>query len=106
MQTPHKRAAKIIENMQGGIGYLRSVATESYHLVTDGGDPQAVFDSFPDIDPMASAASALGFYAGIYAALSAIGKADGLTPPNLNIFQPQPDGTVLYVAPPEPEPAP
>ncbi len=87
-------------------GFLRSLALDSYALVTDGGDPQLVLDAIPEIDTEATAAEALGFYGGICATLAAIGKADGIVMPNASVFQPQKDGTVRFVPPVEPEPEP
>ena len=36
----------------------------------------------------------------MHGALVAIGQDVGVTEPDFGVFQPQPDGTVLFVAPP------
>ena len=50
-----------------------------------------------------NAAQALSVYAAIYQTLAALGQADDLTEPNFEVFSPNPDGSVTYTAPPEPE---
>jgi hypothetical protein len=106
MKTPHARAAELVALMQGSVGYDRTIAEKSYALVTDGGDPQSVFDAIRDIDPSITPAAALGYYAGKYAALAAIDKVDKLVAPDFQVFQIQQNGDVLYVPPVEPEPEP
>ena len=47
-------------------------------------------------------AQALTLYVTMQTALSSIGLTGNLSAADLTIFQPQPDGSILYVAPPEP----
>jgi len=49
------------------------------------------------------ATAALTKYGTLHAAISALNPATTVPAPDLNMFKPQPDGTVLYVAPPKPE---
>ena len=93
----HIIAAKIEEANSQTIGFLRSQATNTFALANTQGQQQAIMDAFG-----ANAVSALTTYSTIYGALVALGKADGLAAPDLNIFQPQPDGTLIYVAPEPP----
>jgi hypothetical protein len=79
--------------------FIRNQLERSYALVMT--DPQAVLDALGT-----NAVAALTRYATLYSALSTLGEANGVIAPNFDIFQPQPDGSVLYVAPPEPEPTP
>lgn len=81
-------------------GVIRHMLNRSYYLVMQ--DPQGVMDALGS-----NAAAALSRYAALYAALAGIGESGDLTAPNLDVFQSQQDGTVVYVAPePEPEPEP
>jgi len=52
------------------------------------------------------ATAALTKYGTLHAAISALNPATTVPFPDLNIFQPQPDGTVLFVAVPEEAPEP
>lgn len=88
-----------IDRINGEItGFVRQQLNRSYAIVMK--DPQAVLDALGS-----NAVAALSRYAALHTALAAIGEADGMTAPNFDVFQPQKDGTVVYVAP-EPEPAP
>ena len=89
-----------IDAINGGItGFIRHQLNRSYALVM--ADPQGVLDALGS-----NAVSALTRYAALHSALAAIGEAGGMTVPDFTVFQPQQDGTVTYVAPPEPEPEP
>jgi hypothetical protein len=59
---------------------------------------QAIMDVFGT-----GATAALTKYGTLHAAISALNPATSVPVPDLTVFQPQPDGTVLFVAPPEPE---
>ena len=90
-----------IDRINGEItGFVRQQLNRSYSLVM--ADPQAVLDALGS-----NAVAALTRYAAMHSALAAIGEAGGMAAPDFIVFAPQPDGTVLYVAPePEPEPEP
>jgi hypothetical protein len=104
MNTPHTIAAKLSQNIESVVPFLRAMAKNSYDLANTPNRQQAIMDALPDFG--VSAAEALTVYGTIYGALASLNKADGLTAPNLEIFQPQPDGTVLYVPRAEPDPEP
>jgi hypothetical protein len=70
-----------------------------YKLANTEGQQAAIFAAFGT-----NGVAALQAYAAFQAALVAVGGNAPL--PSLEVFQPQPDGSVVYVAPPAPEPAP
>ena len=80
------------------ISFLKSMMSNAYAKANTAGEQQAVMDVFGS-----NAVNALTVYSTFYAALSTLGEAAGLAVPDLTIFQPQPDGSVLFVAPPEPD---
>jgi len=79
------------------VTFVRHQLASCFNLVM--ANPQSVLNAMGS-----NASTALTRYATMYAALAAIGEADGLTAPNFEVFQPQEDGTVIFVAPAEPEP--
>lgn len=79
------------------ISYLRAQARRSYDLANTAGQQQAILDVMGD-----TAVTAIQTYGAIYQLLTSLGASDGLDAPDTNIFQPQSDGTVVYVAPPPP----
>lgn len=103
--TPHQIAAEIAQINNETVSFLRAQAKRAYALVNTPGQQQEILDAFPAIGLVP--AQAVAAYAAFQAALAAVGAADGIPAPDLTIFQPQLDGSVLYVAPPpplEPEP--
>jgi hypothetical protein len=96
-----QRAAKIASIHQTTIGFLRAQAQESYDLLANAPDPQAVLNSFGVNGN--GAAAALNAYAALYNLLVTLGAAEGVPFPDFQTFspQPQPNGTVLY-NPPQP----
>jgi len=92
-------AAEIDSINRSIVGFVTNQLSRSYALVMQ--DPQAVLSAMGT-----NAVTALTRYVTLYTALSSIGEADGLAAPDFEVFQPQPDGTVLFVAPPAPEPEP
>jgi hypothetical protein len=77
------------------IGVMRHMLAVSYNRVME--DPQGVLEA---LGP--NAKTALIRYAVLQGALKTIGESGDLVDPNFEIFQPQEDGRVLYVAPVEP----
>lgn len=78
--------------------YERAQLARVWALATTPGEEQNILDAFG-----VNAVAALTAYAARYQALVAISAAEGVTPPDFERFTPQPDGTVIYVDPPEPE---
>jgi len=95
--TPHTKAAEIASNIKQVVPYLRMMAEKSFALVNQDNEQQETLNALPDFG--ISAVEALGIYSAMYGALDAIRQSEGITEPDLNTFQPQPDGTVLYVTP-------
>ena len=103
MTTPHTTAATIAEIISSVPNFVVSQMSRAYELVNTPDQQQAILDAMPDFG--VTPAQALTLYATMQTALASIGLAGNLPAADLT-FQPQPDGSVLYVAPPEPEPNP
>lgn len=100
--TPQLGAAALIDSINIEVAsYLRAQLQRCYDLLWHTGNPQEVLDALGS-----NATAALSRYAALYSALQAISEAGTLPNPDLTIYQPQPDGTVIYCPPPAPEPAP
>ena len=89
-------AAEIAAIDRETFSFLRAMARRSFDLANTPALQQAVMTALGS-----KAAEAVMTYAGIYQLLAASGQADGLSAPDTTVFQPQEDGTVVYVAPPE-----
>lgn len=104
MTTPHTTAATIAEIISSVPAFVVSQMSRAYSLANTP-DQQAILDAMPDFG--VTPTQALTLYATMQTALASIGLAGNLPAADLTIFQPQPDGSVLYVAPkPEPTPEP
>ena len=107
MTTPHTTAATIAEIISSVPAFVVSQMARAYSLVDTPNQQQAILDAMPDFG--VTPTQALTLYATMQTALASIGLAGNLPAADLT-FQPQPDGSVLYVAPeplildPEPEP--
>jgi hypothetical protein len=97
--TAEKLANEIDSINTEAISFLKSMMSNAYAKANTKGEQQAIMDVFST-----NAVNALTVYSTFHAALSALGQADGLDAPDLTVFTPQPDGKVIYVAPPEPAP--
>jgi hypothetical protein len=104
MSTPHTNAAVITEIISSVPPFLVAQMGRAYEIVNTPGQQQDILDAMPDFG--VTPAQALTLYVTIHNALTSIGLAGKLPTPDLTAFVPQPDGSVLYVAPPEPEPEP
>jgi len=104
MTTPHTTAATIAEIISSVPAFVFSQMARAYQLANTPDQQQAILDAMPDFG--VTPVQALTLYATMQTALGSIGLAGNLPVADLTIFQPQPDGSVLYVAPPEPEPTP
>lgn len=97
MKTPHQIAAEIASINNETISFLRAQAQRAFELVNTQGQEQAILDAFPALGLIP--AQAIGTYAAFYQTLTALDQGAGLTAPNLQVFQSQEDGSVLYAAP-------
>jgi len=104
MNTPHTTAATIAEIISSVPAFVVSQMSRAYSLANTPDQQQAILDAMPDFG--VTPTQALTLYATMQTALASIGLAGNLPAADLSIFQPQPDGSILYVAPPEPEPEP
>jgi len=104
MTTPHTTAATIAEIIASVPAFVVSQMSRAYALANTPDQQQSILDAMPDFG--VTPAQALTLYVTMQTALASIGLAANLPVANLTIFQPQPDGSILYVAPPEPEPTP
>jgi len=101
-KSPAEKLANEIDAINTeAISFIKSMMSNAFAKANTAGEQQAIMDVFGT-----NADNALTVYATFYSAISALGQADGLALPDFIMFQPQPDGTVIFVAPPEPEPAP
>jgi len=104
MDTPHTTAATIAEIISSVPNFVVSQMSRAYALANTPDQQQAILDAMPDFG--VTPVQALTLYVTMQTALASIGLAGNLPAADLTIFQPQPDGSVLYVAPPSPEPEP
>ena len=86
------------------LNHVESMLANIFAKVNTAGEQQAILDAFG-----ANAASAISAYVAMYQAVSAINPATSVPAPDLAMFQPQADGSVIFAAPiiqsqPEPEP--
>jgi hypothetical protein len=102
MDTPHTTAATIAEIIASVPAFVVSQMARAYALVNSPDQQQAILDAMPDFG--VTPVQALTLYATMHSALTSIGLAGNLPSADLTVFVPQPDGSVLYVAPPAPEP--
>lgn len=102
MDTPHTTAATIAEIIASVPAFVVSQMARAYALVNTPDQQQAILDAMPDFG--ITPTQALTLYETMKVALSSIGLAGNLPSADLTVFVPQPDGSVLYVAPPAPEP--
>jgi len=104
MTTPHTTAATIAEIISSVPAFVVSQMSRAYALANTPDQQQVILDAMPDFG--VTPTQALTLYVTMQTALASIGLAGNLPAADLTIFQPQPDGSILYVAPPEPEPEP
>jgi hypothetical protein len=87
-------AAQIDRINRETLSYVQSQLKRSYDLVFNDGDPQPVLDAMGE-----NASTALQIYSAFYQALNTLDIADTIIAPDFSIYQPQSNGTVVYVAP-------
>jgi len=101
-KSPAEKLANEIDAINTeAISFIKAMMSNAFAKANTAGEQQAIMDVFGT-----NAVNALTVYSAFYSSLATVGQADGLSAPDLTMFQPQPDGTVIFVAPPEPEPAP
>ena len=99
-KSPAEKLANEIDYINTeAVSYIRSMMSNAYAKANTASEQQAVMDVFGT-----NAVNALTVYSTFYDALSTLGQAAGLAVPDFTIFQPQLDGSVVYVAPPETSP--
>ena len=96
--TAQKIAERIDSTQSELLNHVESILRNIHAAANTDGQQQAILDVFGT-----GATAALTKYATLYAAISALNPSTTVPAPDMTVFQPQPDGTVLYVAPPEPE---
>ena len=104
-KTEAQKIAERINQIQGDLSNHAVKQLEAIHsLVNTPGLQQGVLDAFGT-----NGVAALTAYGAFHAALAVAAPGNAAPAPNISVFQPQQDGTILYVAPPappEPEPEP
>lgn len=100
-KTTAQIIAEKIDSTQSELqNHVESVLRNIYAEANTEGEQQAILDVFGS-----DATAALTKYATLHAAISSLNPSTSVPVPDLTIFQPQPDGTVLFVAAAEsPEP--
>ena len=94
-----KRAEKVAADIPQTIGYLETKLNSFYRAATVKGEEQAFFDAYGN-----KAVQALLWYRDTREFVLKIKPTANIPAPNDKVFVPQADGTVKYVAPPEPTP--
>lgn len=99
-KTNAQRIAEEIDASQNELlNHVQATLKNIHAKVNTDGDQQAILDAFG-----ANGVKAMTSYAAMFQAVSAINPSTDIPAPDLMVFQPQPDGTVNYVAPPAPQP--
>lgn len=93
-----ERAEKVAQDIPQTIGYLENKLNSFYRAATVKGEEQAFFDAYGN-----KAVQALLWYKDTREFVLKIKPTANIPAPNDKVFVPQADGTVKYVAPPEPE---
>lgn len=104
LTNPQRIAHEIDAAQQELLKHVESTLSTIYAKVNTAGEQQAILDAFG-----ANAAAAITAYAAMFQAVATINPATSVPVPDLAIFQPQLDGSVIFAAPiiqsqPEPEP--
>lgn len=94
-KTNAQRIAEDIDAAQQELlNHVEAMLSTIYSKVNTAGEQQAILDAFG-----ANAASAITAYVAMYQAVAAINPATSVPVPDLAMFQPQPDGSVIYSQP-------
>jgi len=95
---PEAKAERIAKRAQELANHVESTLRAMHTDLAGSDDPQAILDVFNG-----NAVQVLTDYGAMYQAVKAINPASTVPAPDLSVFVPHDDGTVKYVAPPEPE---
>lgn len=96
LTNPQRIAHEIDSAQQELLNHVQATLSTIYAKVNTAGEQQAILDAFGS-----NAASAISAYVAMYQAIAAINPATSVPAPDLATFQPQPDGSVLFVSPSE-----
>ena len=99
-QTQEK-AERIAARANELANHVESSLKAMYSVITQDSDPQGILDVFGP-----NAAKVLADYAAMQQAVSTINPATTVPAPDPAMFAANPDGSVTYTAPPEPETVP
>lgn len=95
-KTPAQAYAEQIDTLQRDwLTYTEAVFKAIESKAATPGEQQNIMDVFG-----VNAGEVLRKYGVVYTAILDINPGTNIPAPNLDIYNPQPDGTVLYVAPP------
>ncbi len=98
-KTTAQIIAEQIDSTQSELlNHVESVLRNIHAAANTEGEQQAILDVFGT-----GATAAITKYATLHAAIAALNPATSVPVPDLNMFKPQSDGTVLFVAPTAPE---
>lgn len=98
-KTTAQIIAEKIDSTQSELqNHVESVLRNIHAAANTEGEQQAILDVFGT-----GATAALTKYATLHSAIFALNPSTTVPVADMNIFQPQPDGTVLFVAPESPE---
>jgi hypothetical protein len=94
LTNPQRIAHEIDAAQQELLKHVEAMLSTIYAKVNTAGEQQAILDAFG-----ANAASAISAYVAMFQAVASINPATNIPVPDLTIFQPQPDGSVIFAAP-------
>lgn len=97
--TAQRIAAEIEQVTAETLSFVEAQLKRLYALANTPGEQANILAAFG-----ANGISALGAYASFKSALDSAKPGNTAEAVNLDVFQPQDDGSVIYVAPPQPEP--
>ncbi len=93
-KTNAQRIAEEIDASQNELlNHVQAMLKTIHAKVNTDGEQQAILDAFG-----ANGVKAMTSYAAMFQAVSAINPSTDIPAPDLMVFQPQQDGTVLFVA--------
>jgi len=93
-----EKAERIAARAKELANHVESTLKAMFGAITQDSDPQGILDVFGP-----NAAKVLADYAAMQQAVSTINPATTVPAPDAAMFAANPDGTVVYTAPPEPE---
>jgi len=98
-KTPaQEKAERISARARELANHVESTLKAMFGAITQDNDPQGILDVFGP-----NAAKVLADYAAMQQAVASINPETSVRAPDPAMFAANPDGTVVYTAPPEPE---